>query len=85
MATHCTVFLPGESQGRGRLVGCHLWGHTESDMTEATQQQQTEAQRGKEEKKIEQNIQEWWDHSKDRTYKLLEYQKEKKQRTEGKL
>ena len=30
------VFLPGESQGRGRLVGCCLWGHTESDMTEAT-------------------------------------------------
>ena len=28
------VFLPGESQGRGSLVGCHLWGHTESDMTE---------------------------------------------------
>ena len=27
---------PGESQGRGSLVGCHLWGHTESDMTEAT-------------------------------------------------
>ena len=24
------VFLPGESQGRGRLVGCRLWGHTES-------------------------------------------------------
>ena len=21
------VFLPGESQGWGRLVGCHLWGH----------------------------------------------------------
>ena len=21
------VFLPGESQGRGRLVGCRLWGH----------------------------------------------------------
>ena len=34
------VFLPGESQGRGSLVGCRLWGHTESDMTEATQQQQ---------------------------------------------
>ena len=34
------VFLPGESQGRGSLVGCHLWGHTESDTTEATQQQQ---------------------------------------------
>ena len=22
------VFLPGESQGRGSLVGCHLWGRT---------------------------------------------------------
>ena len=30
------VFLPGESQGQGSLVGCHLWGHTESDTTEAT-------------------------------------------------
>ena len=30
------VFLPGESQGRRSLVGCHLWGCTESDMTEAT-------------------------------------------------
>ena len=29
------VFLPGESQGWGSLVGCHLWGCTESDMTEA--------------------------------------------------
>ena len=29
------VFLPGESQGWGSLMGCHLWGHTESDMTEA--------------------------------------------------
>ena len=36
--THCRrkwqptpVFLPGESQGRGSLVGCRLWGHTESD------------------------------------------------------
>ena len=38
------VFLPGESQGRGSLMGCHLWGRTESDMTEATQQQQ---QKGK--------------------------------------
>ena len=34
------VFLPGESQGQGSLVGCHLWGHTESDTTEVTQQQQ---------------------------------------------
>ena len=38
MATH-TVFLPGESQGRGSLVGCRLWGRTESDTTEATWQQ----------------------------------------------
>ena len=30
------VFLPGESQGWGSLVGCHVWGHTESDTTEAT-------------------------------------------------
>ena len=30
------VFLPGESQGRGSLVGCRLWGHTESDTTEVT-------------------------------------------------
>ena len=30
------VFLPGESQGRGSLVGCCLGGHTESDTTEAT-------------------------------------------------
>ena len=34
------VFLPGESQGRRSLVGCHLWGRKESDTTEATQQQQ---------------------------------------------
>ena len=30
------VFLTGESQGRGSLVGCHLWGRTESDTTEVT-------------------------------------------------
>ena len=30
------VFLPGESQGQGGMVGCCLWGHTESDMTEVT-------------------------------------------------
>ena len=34
------VFLPRESQGWWSLVGCRLWGHTESDMTKATQQQQ---------------------------------------------
>ena len=30
------VFLPGGSQGRQSLVGCHLWGRTESDTTEVT-------------------------------------------------
>ena len=30
------VFLPGESQEWGSLVGCRLWGRTESDMTDAT-------------------------------------------------
>ena len=30
------VFLPGESQGRGSLVGYSPWGRTESDTTEAT-------------------------------------------------
>ena len=30
------VFLPAESQGRSSPVGCHLWGCTESDTTEAT-------------------------------------------------
>ena len=39
MATHSSV-LPEESQGWGSLVGCRLWGHAESDMTEVTQQQQ---------------------------------------------
>ena len=28
--------VPDESQGRGSLVGCRLWGRTESDTTEAT-------------------------------------------------
>ena len=30
------VFLPGESQGRGSLVGCRLWGHTKSATAEVT-------------------------------------------------
>ena len=30
------VFLPGESQGWVSLVCCHLWGHRELDITEAT-------------------------------------------------
>ena len=35
MATHSSV-LAWRIPGRGSLVGCHLWGRTESDMTEAT-------------------------------------------------
>ena len=30
------LFLPGECQGRGSLVGCRLWDHTESNTTEVT-------------------------------------------------
>ena len=51
MAGHClakalapaflsVALVPGESQGWGSLVGCRLWGRTELDTTEATQQQQ---------------------------------------------
>ena len=36
------VFLPGESQGRGSLVGC-LWGRTESDTTETTWRQKQQS------------------------------------------
>ena len=35
MAAHSSV-LAGETQGQGSLVGCCLWGRTESDTTEAT-------------------------------------------------
>ena len=34
------VFLPGEFQGWGSLVGFRLWGLTESDVIEVTLQQQ---------------------------------------------
>ena len=30
------VFLPGDPQGWGSMVGCPLWGLTESDTTEVT-------------------------------------------------
>ena len=30
------IFLPGESQRRGSLVGCRLWGRIESDTTDVT-------------------------------------------------
>ena len=35
MATHSSV-LAWRIPGTGSLVGCRLWGHTESDMTEVT-------------------------------------------------
>ena len=35
MATHSSV-LAWRTQGRWSLMGCHLWGLTESDTTEAT-------------------------------------------------
>ena len=35
MATHSSV-LAWRIPGMGELVGCHLWGHTESDKTEVT-------------------------------------------------
>ena len=34
------VLLPGKSHGQRSLVGCSLWGRTESDTPEATEQQQ---------------------------------------------
>ena len=39
------VFLPGESQGQRSLVGCRLWGRTESDTTEVTWRQQQQHKR----------------------------------------
>ena len=48
MATHSSVLawrIPGTGWG---LVGCRLWGRTESDTTKATQQQQQQQrQRGR--------------------------------------
>ena len=35
MATHSSV-LAWRIPGMGEPAGCHLWGHTESDMTDAT-------------------------------------------------
>ena len=35
MATHSSI-LTWRIPGKGSLVGCHLWGRTESDMTEMT-------------------------------------------------
>ena len=38
MATHSSV-LAWRMPGTAEPVGCHLWGHTESDATKVTQQQ----------------------------------------------
>ena len=35
MATHSSI-LAWRIPGMESLVGCHLWGHTDSDTTEAT-------------------------------------------------
>ena len=51
------VLLSGKSYGRRSLVGCYLWGCTESDMTEVTQQQQQQYRRLP-----------WWLSSKESTY-----------------
>ena len=40
MATHSS-FLAWSIPGTGKSVGCRLWGRTELDTTEATQQQHT--------------------------------------------
>ena len=39
MATHSSV-LAWRIPGTGSLMGCRLWGRTELDTTEVTQQQQ---------------------------------------------
>ena len=38
--------LPGKSHGWRSLVGCRLWGRTESDTTEVTEQQQQQHIKG---------------------------------------
>ena len=39
METHSSV-LAWKIPGTGSLLGCHLWGRTESDTTEVTKHQQ---------------------------------------------
>jgi len=43
MATHSSI-LAWRIPGTEDLVGCHLWGRTELDTTEATKQQQQQAE-----------------------------------------
>ena len=47
---HGNPLLLGESHGQRSLVGYSPWGHTESDTTEATKQQQQS------EKSVEPNV-----------------------------
>ena len=54
------MFLPGESQGRGSLVGCRLWGRTESDTTEETWQQQQQTVAHQAPLSMEFSRQEYW-------------------------
>ena len=44
------VFFTRESQGQRNLVGCHLWGSTESDTTEVTLAAAAETSRSNSEK-----------------------------------
>ena len=45
MTTYSSV-LAWRIPGTGSLVGCRLWGRTESDTTEVTQQQQQQVEYG---------------------------------------
>ena len=39
------MFLPGESQVQGSLVGCRLWGHKELDVTELLMKVKVESEK----------------------------------------
>ena len=73
------VFLPGESQGWRSLVGCCLWGRTESDTTEATcSSSSSRMWRGTKEPLNEGEIGEWksWlkiQHSKNEDHGIWSY------------
>ena len=65
------VFLPGESQGWRGLVGCRLWGRTESEMTEVTQQQQQQHTYTESRKMVLKNLftgQQWRNRHREQTY-----------------
>ena len=65
------MFLPGEPQGRGSLVGCRLWDRTESDTTEATWQQQQQHIYTEPRKMVLKNLlteQQWRSRHREQTY-----------------